>query len=188
MFDPAVFQAIGLLMMMAVRADWMVTNHLLRMISGRRKIIVQAYPLITGTDFKVKINQYRILIMMHLKKDHETRTVITKMLDRLEWAYQRRNEIAHGVVAPHKNKNAFWLQTLRAKAKLGSFPPAQVVTLREVRKWTWMLYIYAEQLSGALDQLGFRRHGPRRKVHKIGSRKSSHRSHILRPKPKTPLP
>jgi hypothetical protein len=170
-FNDEVFQAIGLLMATAAHTDFVMSHHMLRLIAERkRRIPYHAAPLISGTDFKVKLGFYRVFVSLYFD-DTDTRYLFNKILDRLESAYQRRNEIAHGSLRPRRNKTELSVQGWRIKPKLGGYPPPQVVTLNQIREWTLQLFIWTEQLTGLLDQLGFPRDADRRKARTTASRK-----------------
>ena len=187
---PAIFEEIGMLSTITVMADLALADQLLRLISLDRDVMSHAYPLVAGMDFKVKVNIYRVFVSAYIK-DLTDRKTMNKLLDRLESAYGRRNDLAHGLItAGRKNPDEIWLQITKPKVKLGRFPSRQVVKRSEIRRWAWQIYIYASQLSGCLDQLGFgKSFGPDLpKVPLSASQKSIHQGHTARPKPKQRRP
>lgn len=146
------FQAIGLLFAVASGAELMLAAQLIRLISTKDAAMYHAFPLVTGVEVRVKINLIRIFISMY-KLDTENKS-LSKMLDKLEAAFKRRNDIAHSAILPGRNKNEICLQLLRAKASAGDIPQPQFVPFAQIRQYAYDIFNWTSLLEHSLTLRG----------------------------------
>jgi hypothetical protein len=156
----AMYSEIGLLITTAAATENMLGEHLLRLISCERNLLLHAHPLVSGTDLKTKIQLYRIFVGSLVPIDAPGKRLINKWLDKIEAASQRRNDLAHGFVMPGPQIDMVEVQTMRSKAKTGEIPPAKIITKAQIRTWSWELEVYTNLLGAALTKFGYARRSP----------------------------
>jgi hypothetical protein len=144
----AVFHAMGLLVGMAAAAEWKLADCILRLVSNGHSAFFHAYPLVVGTEAKVKITLIRTFLKMQRLDEDEA---IGRLLDKISTSFDHRNEVAHSFMSTQKGR--IYFQDLRAKPRLGGMPQRQVRTAKEIRGWARDLWRQMVKLEKALDGL-----------------------------------
>ncbi len=107
--------------------DSHVALQIIRMISPAHYVVWHAWPVVAGMDFKVKLAMIRSLASAY--HDDETgRDYIIECCDELQWFYQKRNLVAHGVchgIATKDGRHSFMM--MMPDNKRGGMKPPSLV-------------------------------------------------------------
>jgi hypothetical protein len=146
-------RAMGFLISAASIAEMDLAHEILRIVgSAPSRSMFHAYPLVVGVDAKVKVSLLRIFLKMF---DLDKYGFLNKTLDKISTLFDRRNEIAHSVIQQiPKKKDQIKFQDLRAKIRLGSMPPSQVRTAKEISGYARELLLQCRLLEDQLTSLG----------------------------------
>lgn len=143
---------IGALVVTAAAIDNHVGVQLLRMISPIHFVSWHEWPLVSGMDFKVKLNLIRTYAAM---SGHEERAYISECCDKLQKLYQKRNSIAHSVFQGQTKNGRLMFQDLRADGQTGGTRPKLIVTVDTLRSWGAEMLQWTMELERSLNELGY---------------------------------
>ncbi len=146
-----VFKAMGILIARASACDLHVGIQILRLI-GTETTALHAFPVVSGMDFKVKLSIIRMLVALYHPEASEK---ISRICDKLQEKYGRRNTVAHSLLTPGKTKDRPLFMPMRPDAELKDLERPKPLNADDLLRWASELTKFGQQLSAALSELGY---------------------------------
>jgi hypothetical protein len=135
--------AIGMLFASAGMAEHAIALQFVRLMAHPNKIDPAIVATLGRTDTRARLQQIKIIARFRLSPEKAQEVI--KLCSKIQDNFDRRNELAHWVVAPGMTANQAVLKTIRIKED-GSLDPPKPVTIQQIRE-------LAEKLSARLNAL-----------------------------------
>lgn len=150
--DESIFRAIGSLIVRASAADLTLAAQILRLI-GTSEVALHAYPVVAGMEFKVKLGVVRMMAAILNPVEAKSISVIC---DKLQDGYQRRNEIAHALLAgPGRTPKEGVFMILKPDAKRRDLQAPKPLTADQIMGWALDMTDWSNKLNERLTELGY---------------------------------
>lgn len=147
----ALYHAIGLFVVRVSLIDYLLSITLLAMISPGDNALTIATPLVSGTDFRVKLSMIRHLAAMH---GAEQRATINHACNALQKLFVRRNMLCHSTTEEGRTPDELSFLDMRLNGD-SEFNPPTLVKTADVVKWTEKLGASYAELKGAVQASGY---------------------------------
>lgn len=151
---PELEQAIGSLFVSAGAAEVALAMQVLRMMANPNPIIVDAVPLLSGMEVRVKLGIIRTYAGLKAR-DRCTRNAISKTADNIRDAFDRRNDFAHSALKAGDEADTVALLTMKVD-RVG-IPITKVYTKAQIEGFSQAIRSSVRALDEQLTRLGFRK-------------------------------
>lgn len=149
-----VLQAIGLLITNASAAENLVSLMLIRTALNPAMVEAQnadnLLNLVSGMEFRTKLKLLKSLVNKQFPMCGES---IGRLIDKLDKAFQRRNDFAHGTINVAKDENHVRLRLISFDSQ-GAIRPEKRYNVRQIQEFAFAINDRARALDLALEKTG----------------------------------
>lgn len=146
-------RVIGLLFVVAGSVELALALQFARLIAHPNKIDSATAAALGQIELRPQLQ--RIKIIARFRLDPEKARELIRLCDRIQDSFDRRNELAHWMIAPAENGAV--LRTFKIKTSDGSLVPAKPYTAQQIREFAETLYERLAEFDRLLTASGIRK-------------------------------